>query len=115
MEFKQGTGNVQIFVKPRQNGIVIPMATWTAQYGENTPTNGTYSLLAETADKTDSITIASSSIDANGMFFTLPSTMFENSQVNWTVILRFTLQSITDHSLYNFNIKVSKGDSVNSR
>lgn len=115
MEYKQGTGNVQIFVKPRQNGIVIPMATWTAQYGEPTPSNGTYSLLAETADKSDSIVIGSSSVNTDGMFFTLPSSMFDNSQISWTVILRFTLSGITDHSLYNFNIKVTKGSSVNSR
>lgn len=115
MEFKQGTGNVQIFVKPRQNGIVITMDTWAAQYGEGSPSNGTYALLAETADKSDSIVIGVASLNDDGMFFTLPSSMFDNSQISWTVILRFTLQGITDHSLYNFNIKVTKGDSVNSR
>lgn len=115
MEIKQGAGNIQLFLKPRLNEIVIPMQTWATLYGEADFLNGTYEILLETADKTGSEIIASSSEDADGMFFILPAALFSISQRTWTVILKFTLNGKTDFSLYNFDIKVTKGDSMNSR
>ena len=115
MEIKQGAGNIQLFLKPRQNDIVIQMQTWATQYGEADFNNGTYEILLETADKTDSQTIASSSLDTDGMFFILPAAIFAIAQRTWTVILKFTLNGKTDFALYNFDIKVTKPDSVNAR
>jgi len=115
MEIKQGSSDVILFVKPRQNGVVITMSTWTNQYGEATPSNGVYTLVAETADKTGTESIIASSVDANGMFFTLPASMFTISQRDWTVSLKFLLNGITAFGLYNFDIKVTKPESVNSR
>ena len=91
------------------------MATWATQYGEATPANGVYTLVAETADKTGNEAIVSSSVDANGMFFTLPASMFLTAQRDWTVSLKFLINSITAFGLYNFDIKVTKPESVNSR
>ena len=91
------------------------MATWTTQYGEATPANGVYTLVAETADKSDTESIIASSVDTNGMFFTLPASMFLTAQRDWTVSLKFLLNNITAFGLYNFDIKVTKPESVNSR
>lgn len=115
MEFKQNSDAVPLFIKPRQNGVVIPMATWTNQYGESTPSNGVYTLVAETADKSATLEIVSPSVDADGMNFTLPTSMFEISQRTWTVSLKFLINGITNFALYNFDVKVTKADSVNSR
>ena len=115
MEIKQGAGNIELFLKPRQNGIVIPMQTWATQYGEADFLNGDYKLNLETADKSDSQIIDSSSQNSEGMFFILPSSLFDISQRVWTVLLEFTLNGKTDFALYNFDIKVTKGTSMNSR
>lgn len=115
MEFKQGSDAVPLFIKPRQDGVVIDMATWTNQYGEATPSNGVYTLVAETADKSGTLEIVATSVDADGINFTLPASMFETAQRSWTVSLKFLLNSITNFSLYNFDVKVTKADSVNTR
>ncbi len=115
MEIKQGASDVELFLKPRQDGVVIPMQSWATQYGEGDFLNGTYTLVGETADKTATIEIESNLEDTNGMFFTLPASMFVIAQRSWTMILKFLLNGKTDFSLYNFNINVSKGSSVNSR
>ncbi len=115
MEIKQGSSNVPLFIKPRQDGIVIPMATWTNQYGEATPSNGVYTLVAETADKSGNLEIIAGSVDTDGMNFTLPAEMFDKAQRSWTVSLKFLLNGTTSFSLYNFDIKVTKSESPNSR
>lgn len=115
MEIKKGSSDILLYIKPRQSGQVITMSAWAAQYGEGDPANGVYTLQAETADKTGNESIVSSSIDADGMFFTLPASMFETAQRTWTVSLEFLLNSKTDFSLYNFDIKVTKPQSVNAR
>ena len=115
MEIKQGASNVILFIQPRVAGVVLTMSAWAALYGEATPGNGVYTLIAETADKTGNEAIVSSSINTNGMFFTLPASMFVTAQRDWTNTLKFLLNGITDFSLYNFDIKVTKPDSVNSR
>ncbi len=91
------------------------MQTWATQYGEADFLNGDYKLLLETADKTGSQTIDSSSQNVDGMFFILPSTLFDTAQRVWTAILQFTLNGKTDFALYNLDIKVTKPQSVNSR
>ena len=115
MEFKQGSDAVPLFIKPRQNGVVIPMATWTNQYGEAIPANGVYTLVAETADKSATLEIVATSVDTDGMNFTLPTSMFETAQRTWTVSLKFLINSITNFGLYNFDVKVTKPQSVNAR
>lgn len=115
MEFKQGSGDIPLFIKPRQDGVVITMSVWANQYGEATPSNGVYTLVAETNDKTGTLEIVATSVDANGMNFALPAFMFEIAQRNWTVSLKFLINEITNFSLYNFNVKVSKSQSSNSR
>lgn len=115
MEIKQGAKNVTITILPRFNGAVISMSTWAALYGEANPSNGVYTLLSETADKTGNESIVSSSISATGMTFTLPDTMFATAQRVWTNILKFLLNGKTDFALYNFDIKVTKPQSVNAR
>ena len=114
MEIKQGSQNIVLFIKPRVNGQVIAMDVWANLYG-STPAAGTFTLQSITADKTASQSLVSSSIDADGMFFTLPASMFADAQRTWTNSLNFTFGSIIDSSLYNFDIKVTKADSVNSR
>lgn len=115
MQFKQGSDAIPLFIKPRQNGVVITMSTWATQYGEANPSNGVYTLVAETADKSATLEIIATSVDADGMNFTLPSSMFETAQRTWTLVLKFLLNGITNFSLYNFDVKVTKGDSPNSR
>lgn len=115
MEFKQGSDAIPLFIKPRQNGVVITMSVWAAQYGEATPSNGVYTLVAETNDKSGNLEIIATSVDANGMNFTLPATMFTTAQRNWTVSLKFLINGVTGFALYNFNIKVTKSQSPNSR
>ena len=115
MEIKQGSSNIPLFIKPRQNGQVITMSTWADQYGEPTPSNGVYTLVAETADKTATLEIVAISVDGEGMNFTLPASMFETAQRDWTVALKFLLNGITNFALYNFDVKVTKGESLNSR
>jgi hypothetical protein len=115
MEIKQGAEGITLTIKPRVGGQVVDMSTWAALYGESSPGLGTYTLISETADKTSSIEIVASSVSAAGMIFTLPNSMFETAQRVWTNSLKFLLNSITDFSLYNFEIKVTKGSSVNSR
>jgi len=115
MEFKQGSDAIPLFIKPRQDGVVITMSAWAAQYGEATPSNGVYTLVAETADKSGTLEIVAISVDANGMNFILPTSMFDIAQRAWTVVLKFLLNGITNFSLYNFDIKVTKGESMNSR
>lgn len=111
MIIKQGSGAVPLYIKPRVNGVVVTMSAWEALYGGGA---GTYTLEAETADKTDSVSL-SGSADANGILFTLPSTMFETAQRDWTAALKFVISGKTGYSLYNFDIQVTKPDSVNSR
>ncbi len=91
------------------------MQTWATQYGEADFLNGTYKLNLATADKSDSQIITSLTQNVDGMFFILPSTLFTIAQRVWTVLLEFTLNGKTDFALYNFDIKVTKGTSVNSR
>ena len=114
VEIKQGAQDIILFIKPRVDGVVLTMSAWAALYGEGTPSNGVYTLVSETADKTGTQSLVSSSIDANGMFFTLPDTMFATAQRDWTNSLKFLLNGVTDFSRYNFDIKVTKGSSVNS-
>lgn len=111
MIIKQGSGDVKLYIKPRVNGVVITVTAWEALYGGVT---GVYTLEAETADKTGTESIIGAD-DANGVLFTLPASMFAIAQRDWTVVMKFVINSITDHSLYNFDIKVTKPDSVNSR
>lgn len=115
MEFKQGSDAVPLFIKPRQNRVVIPMATWTNQYGESTPSNGVYTLVAQTADKSSNLEIIATTVDSNGMNFVLPVSMFEIAQRVWTVSLKFLINGVTNFALYNFDVTVTKGDSTNSR
>lgn len=114
MEIKQGASDVPLFIKPRLNGVVITMAAWEALYSA-APTSGVFTLVAETADKTGTESIVADNQTATGMNFTLPASMFVTAQRDWTVSLKFVFGSVTDFSLYNFDIKVSKGDSSNSR
>lgn len=114
MEIKQGASNVILFIQPRVDEIVITMAAWALLYGEADPNNGVYTLVSETADKTGTQEVIAT-IDANGMLFVLPASMFVTAQRDWTNTLKFLLNGITDFSLYNFDIKVTKADSVNAR
>ena len=114
MEIKQGATDVPIFIKPRLNKIVITMAAWEALYGAASG-SGVFTLVAETADKTDTEEIVGGTQTAVGVPFTLPASMFVTAQRDWTVSLKFVFGSVTDFSLYNFDIKVSKGESPNSR
>ncbi len=111
MIIKQGSSAVPLYIKPRVNGVVITISAWEALYGGGA---GVYRLSAETADKTGTEDILGVA-DANGVLVILPSTMFDTAQRDWTAVMKFVINSITDHSLYNFDIKVTKPDSVNSR
>ena len=117
MEIKQGSELITIFIKPRRSGIVIDLAAFVAPYqvGPFTPGPGQFFLNASTADKTDMLVIESPTQSPDEMIFVLPNEMFEVAQRTWTVILKFVLGGTTDFALYNFDIKVTKGDSVNSR
>lgn len=111
MIVKEGSGDIELYIKPRVNGTVITVTAWEALYGGTT---GVYTLLAETADKSATKSIVGAD-DANGVLFTLPAAMFATAQRDWTAVLKFVINGITDFSLYNFDIKVTKPDSVNSR
>lgn len=111
MEVKQNSAAVPVYIKPRVNGVVITIAAWETLYGGGA---GVYTLEAETADKTGTESIVGVA-DANGVLFTLPASMFLTAQRDWTASMKFLINSITDYSLYNFDIKVTKGSSVNSR
>ena len=111
MIVKQGSDDVNLYIKPRVNGVVITVTAWELLYGGTT---GVYTLEAETADKTSTLSITGSD-DANGILFILPSSMFDTAQRDWTAAVKFVINGITDFSLYNFDIKISKPDSVNSR
>ena len=111
MIVKEGSSAVKLYIKPRVNGVVITIAAWETLYGGGT---GVYTLLAETADKTGTEAIVGVA-DANGVLYTLPSTRFETAQRDWTAVTKSVISGITDFSLYNFDIKVTKPDSVNSR
>lgn len=110
MEIKQGSAAVPLYIKPRVNGIVVTIAAWETLYGGT----GVYTLECETADKSSTESI-SGTADTNGVNFTLPSTMFDTAQRSWTCSLKLVNNGVTDFSLYNFDIKVTKGSSVNSR
>lgn len=111
MNIKEGSSDVPLFIKPRVDGVVITVTAWEALYGGTT---GVYTLLTETADKTGTQSIIG--VDsANGVLFILPASMFETAQRDWTAVMKFVINGITDHSLYNFDIKVTKPESVNSR
>jgi len=111
MEIREGSSDVPLYIKPRVNGAVITVTAWEALYGGTT---GVYTLEGETKDKLETVSITGTD-DANGVLFTLPSTMFDESQKIWTMVMKFVINGITDKSLYNFEIKVAKGDSPESR
>lgn len=111
MIIKEGSSAVPLYIKPRVNGVVITIAALETLYGGG---SGVYTLVAELADKTDTEAIVGTA-DINGILFTLPSTMFDTAQRDWTALVKTVINGITDKSLYNFDIKVTKGDSVNSR
>lgn len=115
MEIKQNSGDIELLLKPRQSGVLITMQTWATQYGEGDFLNGEYQLLLETADKTGNETIDSTSETDEGMLFILPASLFETAQRTWTGILKFVLNGHTDFAEYNFDIKVTKPQSVNAR
>lgn len=112
MEIKQGASDVPLFIQPRINGVVVTVAQWLAQYGASA---GVYTLLAETADKSANQEIVGTP-DTNGINFTLPSSLFTVAQRVWTMSLKFVFDgTIIDFALYNFEIKVTKPQSVNTR
>ena len=115
MEIKLNSGDIELLLRPRQSGVVITMTEWAAQYGESDFLNGTYQLLLETADKTGNELIDSASEQEQGMFFILPASLFTIAQRTWTAILKFELNGKTDFAEYNFDIKVTKPQSVNAR
>ena len=115
MEIKKGSGDIELLLKPRQLGVLITMETFAAQYGESDFLNGTYELLLETADKTATAAITSTSESSEGMLFILPNSLFDTAQRTWTAILKFLLNGHTDFAEYNFDIKVTKPQSVNAR
>ena len=49
------------------------------------------------------------------MLFVLPASLFDTAQRTWTAILKFVLNGKTDFAEYNFDIKVTKPQSVNAR
>jgi len=112
MEIKQGSGAIQLLIKPRVDGVVLTVTAWEALYGGTT---GVYTLLAETADKTGTESITGAPSGDDGILFTLPASMFTSAQRSWTVSMKWVIQGITDFSLYNFDIKVTKPQSVNAR
>jgi len=115
LEIKLNSGDIELLLRPRQSGVVITMTSWAAQYGEGDFLNGTYQLLLETADKTGTATIDSTSETDEGMLFILPASLFTIAQRTWTGILKFVLNGKTDFAEYNFDIKVTKPQSVNAR
>ena len=115
MEIKKDSGDIELLLRPRQSGVVITMSSWASQYGEADFLNGTYTLLLETADKTGNESIESTSESEDGMLFILPASLFETAQRTWTGILKFLLNGKTDFAEYNFDIKVTKPQSVNAR
>ncbi len=115
MEVKEGSGNVLLYLKPRLDGQVVTMETFAGQYGEATPANGTYKLIGETVDKTLELDINSSSIDANGMFFTIPSALFLTANVVFIINFKYVLNGKTDFGLYHFEIRVTRPEGANAR
>ncbi len=113
MIIKEGAGRIRLYVKPRVDGRVLTIAEWEAQYG-GTPESSLFSIIAETADKTEN-QVVEGTADKNGILFVLPADMFTKSQRDWTAVVMFTINEVNDFSLYNIDIKVTKGDSPNSR
>lgn len=114
MEIKQGSEDIKILVKPRLKGVVIELDVWKDPYGGGV-IDTEYTLLAETGDKTGTEEITGTESGIEGIEFILPDTMFDTAQRVWTCAVKFKFALITDFFLYNFEIKVTKSQSVNTR
>jgi len=116
VEIKAGSADIAILVKLRLLGVVQTLAEHQAQYGA--PTTIVYKLFIQSIDKTTidtSITSDTGLSTVDGIFFLLPSTLFDTENTVLRASLQFQYDTVIDHAKHNFEIKVTKRESPNTK
>ncbi len=97
-------------------GVVQTLIQHQGQYGAPTAIN--YELVIQSVDKTTkntTLTFDSGLSTSDGIFFSLPSTLFDKENVVLRCALKFTYDAVIDFAKHNFEIKVSKAVSPNTK
>lgn len=112
MEIPVTTTDIPILVKMKIAGVLTTLVNHQNQYG--TPATIQYTLKGRQLNKKETVsinyTLAQSTSDA--LYFLLPKSMLDTPGVVWIMTLQFAMDTITDHALSTFEIKVTKPEGV---
>lgn len=113
VEVKQGSIDIPIAIQPRISGVIVTIAELLTNYDAS---SATYTLECQTTDKSDTLSIGTTSVGTDTINFTLPEEMFDTAQRTWTCIMKMVFDTgLTDYALYTFEVQVTKSTSPNTR